>query len=106
MLHEKVRFAKTMNKIRHNRKTSLTHRLINDVSGAVTMEYVLLAVLIAAGALFAVINFSRSIFGMIHVATYMMTAQPDKAANALNIYKKDRAADAEEAQKWVDSLHR
>ena len=70
------------------------------------MEYVLLAVLIAAGALFAVINFSRSIFGMIHVATYMMTAQPDKATNALNTYRKDRAADAEEAQQWVDSLHR
>ncbi len=95
-----------MNNKKKYQKSLLIHRLISDVSGAVTMEYVLLAVLIAAGALFAVINFSRSIFGMIHVATYMMTAQPDKAANALNIYKKDRAADAEEAQKWVDSLHR
>ncbi len=70
------------------------------------MEYVLLAVLIAGGALFAVIAFSRTVMDMFHVASYMMTAQPEKAQNALVNYRKDRADDMDKAKEWSDSLHR
>ena len=85
---------------------NFTKKFFHNDSGAVTMEYVLLATLIAAGALFAVIAFSRSIMDMFHVASYMMVAQPDKAENALKNYRKDRAEDMEKANEWSDSLHK
>ena len=88
---------------RHNANKK---NFLHDNVGAVTMEYVLLATLIAAGSLFAVIAFSRSIMDMFHVASYMMVAQPDKAENALKNYRKDRAEDMEKANEWSDSLHK
>ena len=80
--------------------------LCRDSSGAVTMEYVLLCVLIAAGSALAVIAFSRSIMDMAHVATYAMTGQYEKAGNALKEYRQDRAQDFDSAAQWSDSFHR
>ena len=86
-------------------KTRL-RELCRDASGAVTMEYVLLCLLVSASSLLAVIAFSRSIMDMTHTVTYAMTGQTEKASNALKEYRKDRAQDLKRAAQWSDSLHR
>ena len=86
-------------------KTRL-RELCRDVSGAVTMEYVLLCLLVSASSLLAVIAFSRSIMDMTHTVTYAMTGQTEKASNALKAYRKDREQDFKQAAQWSDSLHR
>ena len=75
-------------------------------AGVVTMEYVLLCLLVAAGSILAVVAFSRSVMDMAHTVTYAMTGQADKAANALREYRKDREQDFKQAAQWSDSLHR
>ena len=86
-------------------KTRL-RELCRDASGAVTMEYVLLCLLVSASSLLAVIAFSRSIMDMTHTVTYAMTGQTQKASNALKEDRKDRAQDFKQAAQWSDSLHR
>ena len=86
-------------------KTRL-RELFRDASGAVTMEYVLLCLLVSASSLLAVIAFSRSIMDMTHTVTYAMTGQTEKASNALREYRKDREQDFKQAAQWSDSLHR
>ncbi len=96
-----------------NRNTKLIQFLMarlkhlrREERGAITMEYVLLCVLVAAAALFAVITFSRAVFSGLHVATYAMTAQPERAAEAQTLYRQDRAKDAEQSYKWSEALHK
>ena len=74
--------------------------------GAITMEYVLLCLLVAASSLLAVIAFSRSVMDMTHTVTYAMTGQFEKAESSLREYRKDRAEDLQKAAQWSDSLHR
>ena len=81
-------------------------KLCREESGAVTMEYVLLCLLIATGSMMAVIAFSRALLDMTHTMTYAMTGQTAKASNALREYRKDRAEDFKTAEQWSDSLHR
>ena len=75
-------------------------------AGVVTMEYVLLCLLVAAGSILAVVAFSRSVMDMAHTMTYAMTGQANKASNALKEYRKDRADDFQKAAEWSDSLHK
>lgn len=89
-----------------NTLKNILRELYRDISGAVTMEYVLLCLLVAAGSIMAVIAFSRSIMDMTHTVTYAMTGQADKAANALKKYRRDRAEDFKTAAQWSDSLHK
>ena len=86
-------------------KNGMRKRRRNE-SGAVTMEYVLLCLLVAAGSILAVVAFSRSVMDMAHTVTYAMTGQASKASNALKEYRKDRADDFQKAAQWSDSLHK
>ena len=94
-----------MSSMRFSMKKRLRRRRRNE-SGVVTMEYVLLCLLVAAGSILAVVAFSRSVMDMAHTMTYAMTGQADKASNALKEYRKDRADDFKKAAEWSDSLHK
>ncbi len=63
--------------------TDRLRKLCREESGAVTMEYVLLCLLIATGSMMAVIAFSRALLDMTHTMTYAMTGQTAKESNAL-----------------------
>lgn len=69
----KIRIAK------RTRLGRLLCRLASDRTGAVMMEYVILAVLIAAAASLAAIYFGKAIVGSFTTATHATTGQTDSA---------------------------
>ena len=76
------------------------------IKGAVTMEYVLLAVLIAGGSIIGIIAFSRTIMDMFDVGSLVLTGQHEAGAEAIGFYRTDRSADMKTAKEYSDSLHR
>ena len=80
-------------------------RMLRDQSGGVNMEYVILAVLIAAAVVVAVVVFSRSIASMFFVAGDGVTMQHTDAKKDLDKYRTDRAKDAAVAKEYHDAMH-
>ena len=74
-------------------------------SGAVTLEYVILAVLIAAAVVLAVVVFSRSIATMFIAAGEGTTLQHTKAQKDLEMRKADRVKDGQVARDYHDAFH-
>ena len=74
-------------------------------AGGVTMEYVILAVLIAAAVVVAVVVFSRSIAGMFITAGQSASLQETTAQKELNMRRQDRAADAGVSRQYHESMH-
>lgn len=79
-------------------------RLARCSRGAASMEYVLIAVLIAAVVIFMVIAFSRGIFSTTTVNTYSVTLQHTRTQEALPLYRKDREKDITDARTNADSM--
>ena len=69
------------------------------------MEYVILAVLVAAALVVAVVMFSRTIASMFFVAGDGMTGREQKAKQDLNLYRGHRDADAQSAKDYHDDMH-
>jgi Flp pilus assembly pilin Flp len=80
-------------------------RSLADRSGGVNMEYVILAVLIAAAVVVAVVVFSRSVASMFIVAGEGASTQHTKAKTELDKYRQDRDKDAKIAVEYHDSMH-
>ena len=76
-----------------------------DQRGAVSMEYVILAVLVAAATVVAVVTFSRSIHTMFVTASQGAALEHTKAHNELIMRRNDRDDDAGVAKKYHDSMH-
>ena len=77
----------------------------NRRAGGVTMEYVILAVLIAAAAVVAVVVFSRSLTTMFITAGESATLREDTAKKNLDMRRQDRDADAEVSKEYHDAMH-
>ena len=74
-------------------------------SGGVTMEYVILAVLIAAAVVVAVVVFSRSLATMFITAGEGATLREETARQNLEMRRADRDADAEVSKQYHDAMH-
>ncbi len=74
-------------------------------AGAVTAEYVLLAVLIAAAAVAAVAMFGRVLVTMFITAGESTTLREKTARENLEMRRGDRDEDAEFAKDYHDSMH-
>lgn len=74
-------------------------------AGAVTAEYVLLAVLIAAAVVAAVAMFGRSLVTMFITAGQSASLQETKAVEDLKMRRGDRDEDANFARDYHDSMH-
>lgn len=68
--------------------------------GAVLMEYVIVAVLIAAACLVGVVVFGRGIIRNADVATKAASGRGVRAGEAAEIYRADAEADMKEAEKF------
>lgn len=66
----------------------MLRRLVGEETGAVMMEYVILAVLIAAAAVVAIAYFGRTIVGEANVATSAMATGGNEAADKQNEIKE------------------
>ena len=83
----------------------LLRRLFGDERGGVMMEYVILAVLIAAAVVVAVAMFGRTIVGMFGVAGKGATAQHTEARQELDATRAQQDADAQAARDYHDDMH-
>lgn len=84
---------------------SARRRLVRSRTGGVTMEYAILAVLIAAAVVVAVVVFSRSVATMLFTAGDGTTLRHTKAHQDLNMRRGDRNHDAAVAESYHDSMH-
>ena len=72
--------------------------------GAVMMEYVVIAVLIAVACIIAVVVFNRSIIRSSDVAAKAATGRGSRAGEAAQTYQADTEADIKEAEKFPGKL--
>lgn len=80
-------------------------RLAGDRTGGVMMEYVILAVLIAAAVVVAVAMFGKTIVGMFDVAGKGATTRHTEAKSTLDTTRSTQDADADAAKDYHDSMH-
>lgn len=69
------------------------------------MEYVILAVLIAAACVIAVLVFGRSVASSFLTASEAATLEHTRARDDHLQRRQDRAEDAEAAKQYHDSMH-
>ncbi len=81
-------------------------RLLGEERGAVMMEYVILAVLIAAAAVVAVAMFGKTIVGMFDTAGKGATGDHSGAKQALEDTRTTQEQDATKAKDYHDSMHK
>ena len=80
-------------------------RLFGDEKGAVMMEYVIVAVLIAAACVTAVAMFGRNLVGMFSVAAKGATGDSAGAKTTQTEVRDDQAKNATSAGEYHDSMH-
>ena len=80
-------------------------RIFGDEVGGVMMEYVILAVLIAAAVVVAVAMFGRTLVGMFDVAGKGATARHTEAKTKLQETRDTQDKDADKAKQYHDSMH-
>ena len=81
-------------------------RLLGEERGAVMMEYVIVAVLIAAACVVAVAMFGKTIVGMFDVAAKGASADHSGAKTALDETQQKQSEDASKASEFHDSMHK
>ncbi len=80
--------------------------LLGEEKGAVMMEYVIVAVLIAAACVVAVAMFGKTIVGMFDVAAKGATGDHSGAKTALDETQQTQEEDASKASEFHDSMHK
>ena len=88
-----------------SRSKKLLCRLAGDRAGGVMMEYVILAVLIAAAVVVAVAMFGKTLVGMFDVAGKGATTRHSEAKSTLDTTRETQNTDAEKAKQYHDSMH-
>lgn len=88
-----------------SRTKKMLCRLMGDRAGGVMMEYVILAVLIAAAVVVAVAMFGKTIVGMFDVAGKGATTRHSDAKSALEETRGTQDDDASKAKEYHDSMH-
>ena len=95
--------------LRGKRKNRIWKRLPalwRENSGAVTMEYVLLCVLIAAASVMMVITFSRAVTRQIALVSYAMTGySEEELQEAQERFREDGEDDAVVGNVYSDYMH-
>ena len=80
--------------------------LLRENSGAVTMEYVLLCVLIAAASVMMVITFSRAVTRQIALVSYAMSGYSgEELQEAQERFRDDSEDDAVVGNVYSDYMH-
>lgn len=74
-------------------------------TGAVQMEYLILALLVGVACLVAVIMFGRSVYTSMHAASEGATLRHTDAQEGLIERREHRQEDADAARDYHDSMH-
>lgn len=99
--------AKSMrtHRIMNSRFGRICKRIAGEETGAVMMEYVIIAVLIAAACVVAVAMFGKTIVGMFDTAAKGATADHTGAKETLEQTRTQQNTDAQKASEYHDSMH-
>ena len=81
-------------------------RLLGEEKGAVMMEYVIVAVLIAAACVVAVAMFGKTIVGMFDTAAKGAPGDHTGAKQTLDATQETQSQDAQAASEYHDSMHK
>jgi len=84
----------------------LVCKLAGDQKGAVMMEYVIVAVLIAAACVVAVAMFGKTIVGMFNVAAKGASTDHSGAKTELDSTRETQEGDAGKASSYHDDMHK
>ena len=84
----------------------LLRRFLGEEKGAVMMEYVIVAVLIAAACVVAVAMFGKTIVGMFDTAAKGATGDHTGAKQSLDSTQQTQSQDASKASEFHDSMHK
>lgn len=95
----------TMQRMKKSRIGRVVRRLLGEERGAIMMEYVILAVLIAAAAVVAVAMFGKTIVGMFDSAARGATGDHTGAKSAQDATRSTQTTDAKAAKSYHDSMH-
>jgi len=90
----------------NSRLARFAKRIMGEEKGAVMMEYVIVAVLIAAACVVAVAMFGKTIVGMFDTAAKGATADHTGAKQAQDTTRQTQEADAAKASAYHDSMHK
>ena len=96
---------KRLERMKHSRMGRFIRRMLGETRGAM-MEYVIVAVLIAAACVVAVAMFGKTIVGMFDVAAKGATGDHSGAKEALEETQQTQESDASEASEFHDSMHK
>jgi len=79
---------------------------LKDSGGAVTMEYVLLCAMLAAGSVMMVITFSRAVVRQFALVSYAMSGYaPDRIEQGRDYFRQAQEDDAVVANVYSDFMH-
>ncbi len=92
--------------IKNSRFGRFVTRVLGEEKGAVAMEYVILAVLIAAAIVVAVAVFGKTIVGMFDVAAKGASGDHSGAKTSLDQTQQKQSEDASKASEFHDSMHK
>ena len=81
-------------------------RVAGEEKGAVMMEYVIVAVLIAGACVVAVAMFGKTIVGMFDTAAKGTTGDHSGAKESLDTTREIQGTKATEASEYHDSMHK
>lgn len=94
-----------MKRLMNSRVRKVLCRMLGEKTGGVMMEYVILAVLIAAAVVVAVAMFGKTLVGMFGVAAKSATTRETGAKNELTTVRGDTDQDIGKAKKYHDEMH-
>ena len=81
-------------------------RYRRTASGAITMEYVLLCVLVAGASLLMVITFSRAVMRQMALLSYVMAPLPDEDFSEIQQrFRDDTDSDVTVGNVYSDYMH-
>ena len=98
--------SRRLNRWKNTRMGRMIVRLLGEERGAVMMEYVIVAVLIAAACVAAVAMFGKTIVGMFDVAGKGASGDHSGAKEKLDTVQETQGSDAEKASEYRDSMHK
>lgn len=85
---------------------SKTRSFIANENGVVTMEYVLLCVMLAAGAMMMVITFSRAVTRQVALVSYAMSGySSEELSEAQESFREAEENDAVVGESYSDYIH-
>lgn len=94
-----------MKRLQNSRLRKAVCKLFGNKTGGVMMEYVILAVLIAAAVVVAVAMFGKTLVGMFDVAGKAVTTREKTAKTTLDATRTEQDAKAQEAKDYHDNMH-